>query len=43
MTLFAKPNRIVFLSPDAQHMLMRVDVNAGTSSRLSVAGFFHKS
>jgi hypothetical protein len=43
VTVLAKPNRIVFLSPNAQHMMTRVDVNAGTSPRLSVSGFFHKS
>jgi|tagenome__1003787_1003787.scaffolds.fasta_scaffold20885695_2 hypothetical protein len=42
MSVFAKPNRIVFLSPTAQHLMTRVDVNAGQSARVSVAGFFHK-
>ena len=42
LTVLAKPNRIVFLSPDAQHALTRVDMNAGQEPRLSVAGFFHK-
>ncbi|GAA2043922.1 2OG-Fe(II) oxygenase [Catenulispora yoronensis] len=42
LTIFPKPNRLVFISPTALHLLTRVDVNAGQSSRLSVAGFFHK-
>lgn len=42
LSVFAKPNRIVFLSPTAQHLMTRVDVNAGQSARISVAGFFHK-
>jgi Rps23 Pro-64 3,4-dihydroxylase Tpa1-like proline 4-hydroxylase len=41
-TVLPKPNRIVFISPTAQHLLTRVDVNAGQTARLSVAGFFHK-
>jgi Rps23 Pro-64 3,4-dihydroxylase Tpa1-like proline 4-hydroxylase len=43
LTVFAKPNRIVFLAPTAQHLLTRVDVNAGQHPRVSVAGFFHKA
>jgi hypothetical protein len=42
VTVLAKPNRIAFLSPKAQHLLTRVDVNAGQTVRMSVAGFFHK-
>ena len=42
MTVFPKPNRIVFLSPAAEHLLTRVDDNAGQCPRVSVAGFFHK-
>jgi hypothetical protein len=43
LTVFAKPNRIVFMSPNAQHMVTRVDVNAGQMARVSVGGFFLKS
>jgi hypothetical protein len=43
LTIFPKPNRIVFLSPTALHLLTRVDANAGQAVRLSVAGFFHRS
>jgi Rps23 Pro-64 3,4-dihydroxylase Tpa1-like proline 4-hydroxylase len=40
--IFPKPNRLVFISPDAEHLLSRVDANAGNHSRLSIAGFFHR-
>jgi hypothetical protein len=40
--VLAKPNRIVFLSPKAQHLVSRVDTNAGQFARLSIAGFFQK-
>jgi hypothetical protein len=42
LAVFAKPNRIVFLGPTAQHLMTRVDPNAGQHPRVSVAGFFHK-
>jgi hypothetical protein len=42
LTVFAKPNRIAFLSPTVRHLLTRVDGNAGQHARISVAGFFHK-
>jgi 2OG-Fe(II) oxygenase superfamily len=42
LAVFAKPNRMVFLSPNAQHMVTRVDSNAGQVARVSLAGFFHK-
>jgi hypothetical protein len=42
LTVFPKPNRIVFLSPTAQHLMTRVDENAGQAARVSVAGFFHR-
>lgn len=42
LTIFPKPNRIVFLSPRALHLLTRVDTNAGQQARISVAGFFHR-
>jgi hypothetical protein len=40
-TVFAKPNRIAFLSPTCRHIMTRVDRNAGQNARVSVAGFFH--
>jgi hypothetical protein len=40
-TVFAKPNRIAFLSPTCRHVMTRVDSNAGQNARVSVAGFFH--
>jgi Rps23 Pro-64 3,4-dihydroxylase Tpa1-like proline 4-hydroxylase len=43
VTIFAKPNRLAFLSPACRHLLTRVDGNAGQNARVSVAGFFHKS
>jgi hypothetical protein len=42
LTILAKPNRLVFISPMAEHMMTRVDVNAGQNARVSVAGFFHR-
>ncbi len=35
------PNRIVFISPRAPHLITRVDQNAGSHARVSLAGFFH--
>jgi hypothetical protein len=40
--ILPKPNRIVFISPTAQHTLTRVDATAGQAARVSIAGFFHK-
>jgi hypothetical protein len=40
--ILPKPNRIVFISPTAQHTLTRVDPTAGQAARVSIAGFFHK-
>jgi hypothetical protein len=40
--IFPKPNRLVFIAPDAQHLLSRVDANAGHHPRISIAGFFRK-
>jgi hypothetical protein len=40
-TVFAKPNRMAFLSPTCRHVMTRVDRNAGQSARISVTGFFH--
>lgn len=42
LAIFARPNRLVFLSPTARHLVTRVDVNAGQHARVSVAGFFHR-
>jgi hypothetical protein len=41
--IFARPNRLVLLSPTAQHLITRVDGNAGQYARVSIAGFFHKT
>ena len=38
--ILPKPNRLVFLSPSAYHMVTRVDANAGNRPRVSLAGFF---
>jgi hypothetical protein len=35
-----KPNRLVLIGPDRPHRVARVDANAGTHVRLSIAGFF---
>lgn len=43
LTIFPRPNRLVYISPSAQHLLTRVDVNAGEKARISVAGFFIRS
>jgi hypothetical protein len=37
-----KPNRIVFIHPACNHLISRVDPNAGTHARVSIAGFFGK-
>jgi hypothetical protein len=42
LTVLPKPNRIAFLSPEALHLLTRVDPNAGQAARISIAGFFHR-
>jgi hypothetical protein len=36
------PNRAVFISPRARHMISRVDDNAGNSVRISLAGFMQR-
>jgi 2OG-Fe(II) oxygenase superfamily len=36
------PNRIVFISPKAPHMITRVDQNAGSHARVSLAGFLQR-
>ncbi len=35
-----KPNRLVLLGPNRPHRIARVDTNAGTHARASIAGFF---
>ncbi len=35
-----RPNRLVLLSPNRPHRIARVDANAGTHARASIAGFF---
>lgn len=41
LTIFPKPNRMVFIAPQAFHMISRVDQNAGQNPRISLGGFFH--
>jgi hypothetical protein len=38
--VFPWPNRLVLIGPTRQHMIRRVDTNAGTQARISLAGFF---
>jgi hypothetical protein len=40
--IFPRPNRLVFLSSQAQHLITRVDAAAGQNARLSVGGFFRR-
>jgi Rps23 Pro-64 3,4-dihydroxylase Tpa1-like proline 4-hydroxylase len=40
--IFPKRNRLVFIYPDAYHMVTRVNEAAGDNVRMSLAGFFHK-
>lgn len=40
MCVLPKPNRLVFIAPDAYQMITRVDVNAGNHPRVTLAGFF---
>jgi hypothetical protein len=35
-----RPNRLVLIGPDRPHRVTRVDQNAGTRTRASIAGFF---
>ena len=37
--IFPRPNRLVLIGPEAQHLLSRVDANAGNRPRISIAGF----
>jgi hypothetical protein len=38
--ILPKPNRLVFIAPGVQHMITRVDVNAGNHPRVTLAGYF---
>ena len=38
-----KPNRMALIGPDRPHRVTRVDQNAGTNVRASIAGFFLRS
>jgi hypothetical protein len=38
-----KPNRLVFIAPDVYQMITRVDANAGSRPRVTLAGFFLRS
>jgi Rps23 Pro-64 3,4-dihydroxylase Tpa1-like proline 4-hydroxylase len=40
--IFPKKNRIVFLAPDAQHLVTGVLAEAGDNVRMSLDGFFHR-
>ena len=40
--ILPKPNRLVFLAPDAIHMVSRVDAKAGNRPRISLTGFFSR-
>jgi hypothetical protein len=41
--IFPKANRMVFIHPDAFHMVTQVAPAAGDHVRMSLAGFFHKA
>jgi len=38
--ILPKPNRLVFIAPEARHMITRVDGNAGDRPRVALVGFF---
>lgn len=40
--IFPAPNRLVLLGRDRIHRIARIDTNAGTHVRLSIAGFFFR-
>jgi hypothetical protein len=42
LCIFPKPNRIVFVAPNAHHLITRVDQSAGQNPRISIAGFFRR-
>jgi hypothetical protein len=39
LCILPKPNRFVFIAPDTQHMVTRVDANAGDRPRMTLGGF----
>lgn len=40
LAITPKPNRLALIGPDRPHRIARVDANAGSHVRLSIAGFF---
>lgn len=40
--ILPRPNRMVFIGPEAAHLISKVDANAGLQARISIAGFFVK-
>ncbi len=42
LCVMAKPNRLVFITGAAEHLITKVDGAAGTHPRVSVAGFFYR-
>jgi len=40
--IFPKRNRVVFIHPEAYHLVTKVYDDAGDQCRMSLAGFFHK-
>lgn len=40
--VFPKRNRIVFIHPEAYHLVTKVNADAGDNARMSLAGFFQK-
>ena len=41
--IFPKANRMVFIHPDAFHMVTQVTPAAGDHARMSLAGFFQRA
>jgi hypothetical protein len=42
LCILPKPNRITFISSNTYHLISRVDSNAGSNARISIAGFFNE-
>jgi hypothetical protein len=40
--VLAKPNRLVFIAPEAIHMITPVSASAGNRPRISISGVFHR-
>ena len=40
--IFPKRNRIVFIHPEAYHLVTKINSDAGDNARMSLAGFFEK-